>query len=320
MTKIFKIGRESDNDIVISDQTVSRNHGVIYFEPDGYTYFEDLDSSNGSFVNGNKIYGRVQLQNTDILKVGKALVPWQEYRNLTPKFSSNNQDGETVINEAEHAPSVSSYDDGHTVLNNEPIARESEPYVAIKPKSGSFFKKYWPVFLGVFALLIVALILVSRTGDSSSPEEEVSSLNDDSTIQNEKSSTPEVYEEFSDSDGDGVEDGDDECPNKKGPKKNNGCPLKDYDGDGTPDADDNCVYEYGPSSNYGCPYEEESYRTQCPYCKATTYESESNRYWTCGTCDERFYNCYKTRDGDHGGVKTDWFYDGDCDCYNCDDE
>jgi len=319
MTKIFKIGRESDNDIVISDQTVSRNHGVIYFEPDGYTYFEDLDSSNGSFVNGNKIYGRVQLQNTDILKVGKALVPWQEYRNLTPKFSSNNQDGETVINEAAHTPSVSSYDDGHTVLNNEPIAREREPFIANKPKSGSFFKKYWPVFLGLLALLVVTLIVVSRTGDSNSTEEG-SALSSDTTVQEENPKTPEVYEEFSDSDGDGVEDSDDECPNKKGPKKNNGCPLKDYDGDGTPDADDNCVYEYGPISNYGCPYEEESYRTQCPYCKATTYESESNRYWNCGTCDERFYNCYKTRDGDHGGVKTDWFYDGDCDCYNCDDE
>ena len=319
MTKILKIGRESDNDIVISDQTVSRNHGIIYFEPDGSTYFEDLNSSNGSFVNGNNIYGRVQLQNTDILKVGKALVPWQEYRHLTPTFSSNLQDGETVINEPEHITNATSYDEGHTMVDKEPITPQREPLVPNKPKNGSFFKKYWPVFLGLLALLVVALVVVSRTGDSNLTKE-VSAVSSDTTVQEENPKTPEVYEEFSDSDGDGVEDSEDECPKKKGPKKNNGCPVKDYDGDGTPDADDNCVYEYGPSSNYGCPYEEESYRTQCPYCHATTYESESNRYWNCGTCDERFYNCYKTRAGDHGGVKTDWFYDGVCDCYNCDDE
>jgi pSer/pThr/pTyr-binding forkhead associated (FHA) protein len=319
MSKIFKIGRESDNDIVISDQTVSRNHGIIYFEPDGSTYFEDLNSSNGSFVNGNKIYGRVQLQNTDILKVGKALVPWQEYRHLTPSASSDIQDGATIINEQEAYIPQSNANDGHTMVDNEPLNYGGASFEPVKQKNGNFFKKYWPVFLGVFALLVGVLVVISRIGDSN-PTEEVSALSSDTTVQEENPKTPEVYEEFSDSDGDGVEDSDDECPNKKGPKKNNGCPVKDYDGDGTPDADDNCVYEYGPKSNYGCPYEEDSYRTQCPYCYAVTYQSESNRYWTCGSCDERFYNCYKTSAGDHGGVKTDWFYDGDCDCYNCDDE
>ena len=80
MSNIFRIGRDQSNEIVIQDQTVSRNHGVITFEINGYVYFEDLNSSNGSFVNGSRIFGRVRLLETDILKVGKALVPWQDYK------------------------------------------------------------------------------------------------------------------------------------------------------------------------------------------------------------------------------------------------
>lgn len=45
-----------------------------------------------------------------------------------------------------------------------------------------------------------------------------------------------------DSDGDGLIDSEDECPNESGPKKNKGCPIElvDTDGDGIPDDVDDC--------------------------------------------------------------------------------
>jgi outer membrane protein OmpA-like peptidoglycan-associated protein len=43
-----------------------------------------------------------------------------------------------------------------------------------------------------------------------------------------------------DSDGDGLLDMDDDCPNAAGPKENRGCPIVDRDGDGVPDAQDKC--------------------------------------------------------------------------------
>ncbi len=54
-----------------------------------------------------------------------------------------------------------------------------------------------------------------------------------------------------DADGDGIADGDDACPNEKGTMALNGCP--DSDGDGIANADDQCPNEKGPKSNNGCP-------------------------------------------------------------------
>lgn len=63
-----------------------------------------------------------------------------------------------------------------------------------------------------------------------------------------------------DSDGDGVPDGEDSCPNTPGIKssesRQNGCPL-DSDDDGIPDIEDACPYAKGPRTNNprtnGCP-------------------------------------------------------------------
>jgi outer membrane protein OmpA-like peptidoglycan-associated protein len=54
-----------------------------------------------------------------------------------------------------------------------------------------------------------------------------------------------------DSDGDGIEDGKDSCPNEAGPKELNGCP--DSDGDGIADKDDACPNEAGLAALAGCP-------------------------------------------------------------------
>ena len=54
-----------------------------------------------------------------------------------------------------------------------------------------------------------------------------------------------------DSDGDGIEDGKDSCPQEAGPAEFNGCP--DSDGDGIPDKDDSCPTEAGPKELNGCP-------------------------------------------------------------------
>ncbi len=67
---------------------------------------------------------------------------------------------------------------------------------------------------------------------------------------------PDVFglEEFNgcpDSDGDGIQDSEDACPNVYGLPEFNGCP--DSDGDGIPDKDDACPNEAGPASTNGCP-------------------------------------------------------------------
>lgn len=62
--------------------------------------------------------------------------------------------------------------------------------------------------------------------------------------------------EEKDSDNDGLLDSVDDCPKIKGPASNNGCPLPDSDNDGVIDIADKCPDVPGVESNNGCPYKE----------------------------------------------------------------
>ena len=85
--KNVKIGRVRGNDVVIDyDQTVSKFHCQITREDDGTYRLVDLDSTNGTFVNGVKRFGEVTLEKTDIVRVGKTTLAWGRYfRDPFPK-------------------------------------------------------------------------------------------------------------------------------------------------------------------------------------------------------------------------------------------
>jgi hypothetical protein len=55
------IGRESNNDIVISEVEISRKHARLLRQPGGYL-IEDLGSTNGTHVNGERLIGPHSLQ------------------------------------------------------------------------------------------------------------------------------------------------------------------------------------------------------------------------------------------------------------------
>jgi len=57
---------------------------------------------------------------------------------------------------------------------------------------------------------------------------------------------------FADRDRDGVSDDIDRCPDTPGAKDNFGCPWPDRDADGVADKDDRCPDEPGPPENQGC--------------------------------------------------------------------
>ncbi len=61
----------------------------------------------------------------------------------------------------------------------------------------------------------------------------------------------EAFNGCPDSDGDGIEDAKDDCPNEAGLAEFNGCP--DADGDGVPDKNDDCPTVAGLKSLAGCP-------------------------------------------------------------------
>jgi outer membrane protein OmpA-like peptidoglycan-associated protein/opacity protein-like surface antigen len=67
---------------------------------------------------------------------------------------------------------------------------------------------------------------------------------------------PPVVPLVKDTDGDGIPDAEDNCPNEAGPRENKGCPDKDTDGDGVIDRKDKCPDKAGPPERDGCPEED----------------------------------------------------------------
>jgi CRP-like cAMP-binding protein len=63
------LGRSEDNDIILSDPAISRNHARIIFE-NGNWETEDLGSANGIIVHGSRI-SKAVLQSGDFYKIGK---------------------------------------------------------------------------------------------------------------------------------------------------------------------------------------------------------------------------------------------------------
>lgn len=66
----FRIGRRFGCDLQLMWATVSGNHAEFITRPDNQLVLRDLDSTNGTFVNGERVTGEVLLQEDDIVQLG----------------------------------------------------------------------------------------------------------------------------------------------------------------------------------------------------------------------------------------------------------
>ena len=73
---IVRIGRSSDNDVVFSENEVSRYHCELYCS-NGKVYIRDLDSTNGTQVNGRDLSSPIWLKRGDEVMLGhKVGIDW----------------------------------------------------------------------------------------------------------------------------------------------------------------------------------------------------------------------------------------------------
>jgi pSer/pThr/pTyr-binding forkhead associated (FHA) protein len=70
---LVTIGRYTGNTIIIPDEQVSRIHARLTKTGDSYT-IEDLDSSNGLFVNSVRVVRPVLLSSGDLVRLGTSVV------------------------------------------------------------------------------------------------------------------------------------------------------------------------------------------------------------------------------------------------------
>lgn len=67
------IGRDTSNRISINDAEVSRKHARLVWQGEFYL-LEDLGSTNGTFVNGQRLTGSVALKPGDLVALGENVV------------------------------------------------------------------------------------------------------------------------------------------------------------------------------------------------------------------------------------------------------
>ncbi|MDR1330713.1 MAG: FHA domain-containing protein [Tannerella sp.] len=79
--KTLTIGRSAASDIVANDVTVSAQHAVITVADSGEVRLKDLNSTNGTCVNGRRISAETVITASDAVKVGSYTVDWVKYLN-----------------------------------------------------------------------------------------------------------------------------------------------------------------------------------------------------------------------------------------------
>jgi pSer/pThr/pTyr-binding forkhead associated (FHA) protein len=67
-TEVISVGRSSNNDIQLNDQFASHNHLKMYRKDDKW-YLQDLNSRNGTFVNGERVTAGEQFEVSEGLSI-----------------------------------------------------------------------------------------------------------------------------------------------------------------------------------------------------------------------------------------------------------
>lgn len=168
--KSLIIGREVTSDIQIDHPSVSRKHAEISFTWSG-AFIKDLNSSNGVFVNDQRIAGSQKLHDRDMIRAGQQnsdqaihLVFSDPAEALISKmddraFTDSNPPAPLVAERASETAVEPIQPDGSSAMPPPPEAYlEPQPVMASQPAYTTGVPK--PSTFPTIALVIVALVIV----------------------------------------------------------------------------------------------------------------------------------------------------------------
>jgi adenylate cyclase len=96
---VLTLGRDMNSDIVLPDLLASRNHAMIRCVGSGDYYLIDSGSSNGSFVNRQRIAMPRLLKNGDRITIGRFEILFEQSRKETGEFNTLSMQ-DTVISDS----------------------------------------------------------------------------------------------------------------------------------------------------------------------------------------------------------------------------
>ncbi|WP_210543328.1 FHA domain-containing protein [Rhodoferax sp. PAMC 29310] len=136
------LGRRPYNDIVIDNLAISGEHAVLEMQGDK-VYLEDLDSTNGTYVNG-KAARKQLLQHGDVIDVGKYKIKFDDRSTDSPVTASPAQKGQADVGDAQTASIkvLSGAASGREVRLSKVVTTVGKPGVAVAAitrRHGGFF-------------------------------------------------------------------------------------------------------------------------------------------------------------------------------------
>jgi len=148
------LGRDLANDIAISDPEVSRQHAQFLMQGENI-FVEDLGSTNGTFLNGERIANMQQLRAGDVVTLGENIVLIFEKTSYDPDATVvSSQPVEMPKAEPQPVP-VPQPD-----FQQSPAPREYRP-PAQKPAARPVAKKKKKGFPIWLVILILAIVVVA---------------------------------------------------------------------------------------------------------------------------------------------------------------
>ena len=140
------IGRDSSNGVVINDAEISRKHARLTFQGGKYV-LEDLGSTNGSFVNGQRLAGPVVLKSGDVVSFGEQIVLMYDALSVDA--------GATVISSRKNAPAPVVPPPAPVQVAAPPPSSYSAPITPVK-------KTNWtPIFIAAGILVLICVCVLS---------------------------------------------------------------------------------------------------------------------------------------------------------------
>ncbi|MEP7294282.1 MAG: FHA domain-containing protein [Chloroflexota bacterium] len=122
---IVTLGRDITNDIVINDPEVSRHHLRMTRGAGGFT-MEDLGSTNGTFVNGQRLTGARPLRPGDMIGLGETVtLAYEMTAGATSQEPGVEAPGGTMVSPAQRGAQQYS----------PPQAQQPSPYSAYQPQA-----------------------------------------------------------------------------------------------------------------------------------------------------------------------------------------
>lgn len=120
------IGRDAGCDVVVPRNEVSRRHAEIAATEDGYVVRDT--SSNGVFVNGEKIQGSLRLSRADVIRVGgEEFRFYADVLNPTPPSASISTKEGVVLRSESPTPSLA-----NTLFNQKVVETPSDPLAILE--------------------------------------------------------------------------------------------------------------------------------------------------------------------------------------------